>query len=169
LAGNLDCDDIDRLISFIEIEEFIVTNPELAATLGFWFAFKSVLELDSWVVVNMSVGYIGKEHLKIGPCAKIYIAAIVILFAAMGSLNDIMSMELRNMSDYTVARNWSAVEYHYNCSRCQQDFVLDGSLSRLITEGETEVETALCHDCQQKLLQRFAAIPFYPPDYRSCH
>ena len=84
------------------------------------------------------------------------------------SLNDIMPMELRNMSDYTLARAWDATAYHYDCSRCQQVFPLDVFLSRLLNLGETEVEIALCPDCQQKLCPN-VWLPFYAPDLRNCH
>ena len=85
------------------------------------------------------------------------------------SLINIMYEELCNKSAYTVGRIGWAEEYHYNCSRCQQDFVLDPWLGKLITEGETEVEIALCHDCQKKLC-RNEWFPFYSPKPKElCH
>ena len=85
------------------------------------------------------------------------------------SLINIMYEELCNKSAYTVGRIGWAEEYHYNCSRCQQGFVLDVFLGKLITEGETEVEIALCHDCQKKLC-RNEWFPFYSPKPKElCH
>jgi len=58
--------------------------------------------------------------------------------------------------------------YRYNCSRCEQEFELDVFLSKLIAEGDTEVELALCHDCMEKLCSHLM-LPFYAPDFLSCH
>ena len=58
--------------------------------------------------------------------------------------------------------------YRYNCSRCEKEFELDVFLSRLITMGETEVELALCHECQHKLCPN-VWLTFYAPDFLSCH
>ena len=58
--------------------------------------------------------------------------------------------------------------YRYNCSRCEQEFELDVFLSKLIAEGDTEVEIALCHECQQKLRLN-DWLTFYPPDFLRCH
>ena len=45
---------------------------------------------------------------------------------------------------------------------------MDVFLSRLITMGETEVELALCHECQHKLCPN-VWLTFYAPDFLSCH
>jgi len=70
-------------------------------------------------------------------------------------------MQLRNMSDYTLARSWDATAYHYDCSRCQQVFALDAFWSRLLDLGEIEVEIELCYDCQQSCYGMFPAPSFH--------
>ena len=69
------------------------------------------------------------------------------------------------MTDYT---NKKYPGYRFNCSRCEQEFELDVFLSRLVNLGETEVEIALCLDCQQKLCPN-VWLPFFAPDLRNCH
>lgn len=60
--------------------------------------------------------------------------------------------------------------YRFNCSRCEQEFELDIFLSRLVTLGETEVEIALCSNCEKKLgLTTWLPLLLIDPHLLSCH